>query len=382
MKTPKALSKKLARQWQDPAIRENRLLSQGGWPVKLSIGIPTSRNMTQNLQETKDHLNLWRDVSTGTVHWESIRYRSTADPVDIPVSWQLDKPTEWIAAIHSSEVTQTFNQLIKIISSTDPLFHSLLVGQLHLIANKPVDEVIKAASLALVLEQDSAAGAPLRTLSFEATDTKFLERNRILLTRLLEVRFGKFVGELGLENFLGAADEGGHWLLLVDMDGSLLPFDQIRVRDSELFEINIPGDYVLVIENERCVHHLPTIKNAVAVLGAGRNLNWMSATWFDQKRVAYWGDIDTWGLAMLAQARRLQPSLTALLMSKEIYHQYCEQCAVEEPTCAGDKPPPGLTKVERKLYLDLLTKTKGRLEQEFLDKPQVENTILAWSQAD
>jgi len=37
------------------------------------------------------------------------------------------------------------------------------------------------------------------------------------------------------------------------------------------------------------------------------------------KQIAYWGDMDTSGLTMLAKARSLQPGLTALLMSRELF---------------------------------------------------------------
>ena len=32
------------------------------------------------------------------------------------------------------------------------------------------------------------------------------------------------------------------------------------------------------------------------------------------KQIAYWGDMDTWELTMLAKARSMQPGLAALLM--------------------------------------------------------------------
>ena len=67
-------------------------------------------------------------------------------------------------------------------------------------------------------------------LSIEGIDTKFFERNAQLVTALLDVRFDGEVSKIGLASFLGAFTESDHWLLLLDLDGSLLPFKQMRVR--------------------------------------------------------------------------------------------------------------------------------------------------------
>jgi len=74
---------------------------------------------------------------------------------------------------------------------------------------------------------------------------------------MLDILFDGQVSELGLEAFLGADDEGHHWLLVADLDGGLLPFSQLRVRARELEEVPMPGASMLIVENERCIHQLP-----------------------------------------------------------------------------------------------------------------------------
>ena len=133
--------------------------------------------------------------------------------------------------------------------------------------------------------------------------------------RALDARFDGEVSRIGLEAFLGAFAEGDHWLLVIDLDGSLLPFKKMRVRSSELRETTIPGERLLIIENESCQHQLPTIPQTVAVLGAGFDLSWAEADWLSTKQVAYWGDIDTWGLQLLARARKAIQRLDPLMMS-------------------------------------------------------------------
>lgn len=45
------------------------------------------------------------------------------------------------------------------------------------------------------------------------------------------------------------------------------------------------------------------------------NLEWLRDAWLQDRRIAYWGDLDTWGLLMLSRARERQPHLESPLMS-------------------------------------------------------------------
>ncbi|MEN1933809.1 DUF3322 domain-containing protein [Escherichia coli] len=52
-------------------------------------------------------------------------------------------------------------------------------------------------------------------LSGQGVDTKFIENNISLLTRLLDVRFSGEASEQGLTTFLDAFDESSHWVFRV-----------------------------------------------------------------------------------------------------------------------------------------------------------------------
>ena len=156
-----------------------------------------------------------------------------------------------------------------------------------------------------------------------------------------------------------------------------MPFDQQRVRASELQHRPLPAGHILVIENEQCLHQLPSLPDAIAVLGAGLNLGWMQAPWLAERNLAYWGDLDTWGLAMLGRARTSQPRAQALMMDREIFDRFAA-LSVEEPAPYRDENPPGLTAAELQLFGYLLGREKGRLEQEFLPVDIVKRAIFEW----
>ena len=379
MKSPAEMACRLARQWQQAQLREARLLSASGWPLKLPIGRPFARRFGRDVAAVREHVLAWREVSVGDVLWEPVNYRAGADPVDVPAYWILRTPSEWVEAAADTKMRDEFRRLEYIIENVDALFRRILVRQRGLWRDKPDQEVIAAARLAIRLSPGCADGRPLRLMAEFGVDTKFFERHSGLLTRLLDERFDGLASQRGLVAFLGALEEKEHWLLIAPLDDELLPFRRLRVTAEELAAAELPADRILVVENERCLHLLPRMPNTIAILGAGRNLSWMSAPWLEAKKVAYWGDIDSWGLVMLAEARRYQPHLTPLMMDRAVFDRYEEERAVVEESIAGDQAPAGLIGDEIELYHYLTARDRGRLEQEYLSDFEVSRSLSGWA---
>lgn len=378
MKSPEELAAKLIRQWQLPDVRERRLLDPAEWPVTLSIGKPSAADLTQRTSQVRVHLDRWRAIRVGEVKWEDIRFRGGSEPVSVPIVWCLRDVEEWVGAAANPAVHHEYHVLQSVLGEIEPLFRRLIVRQRSWLQEKTAAEIVHAARVAMELSPNCAKGLPLRSLAVLGTDSKFFERHRRLMIELLDVRYeGRVSGE-GLERFLGALDENDHWVLIAPLGAGLLPFKQQRVRISELFSFAMPGTHLVVVENESSLHQLPALPETVAILGAGLDLEWLSAPWVATKTLAYWGDLDTWGLSMLARARLHQPALTPLLMHDEIFRAYSGQYAVIEPAPAADAPPQTLTMGEQALYSLLRTSERGRLEQEFLPRELVSEAFHGW----
>lgn len=378
MKSPAELALRWARQWEVADTREQRLLDARAWPISLPIGKPSTAEFTQRTTDVREHLKRWRAVGVGRVLWESVTYRGGSEAVDVPVQWVLDSPSEWSAACDDAAVRKEFERLGRLVAAADPVFHRTLVRQRHLLQDKPEAEISQAIELARVLTPGCAAGRPLRALGVCGVDSKFFERHRALIAQLLDARFDGRVSDLGLEAFLEALDESEHWLLIAPLAPGLLPFAQQRVRAREIATQPLPGSHLVIVENERCLHQLPSLLDTVAILGAGLNLEWLCAEWLQDRRIAYWGDLDTWGLLMLSRARERQPHLEPLLMSARLFDALAATSAVVESSPAGEQPPNGLTDRERELYVYLRKLEKGRLEQEMVPREQVMTEFVEW----
>ena len=389
MKSPQQLAAQLARHWQRSEWREQHLQpSPGTWPITLAIGPPDASTFRDAGTALRQHLQQWNTIATGgpgTVQWEARSYRGGAAPVKVPMQWTLARPSECITAITRfagpghAEIAADYQALATVLGAVDARFHRLLLRRLALWRHLPTDQVITATRVALQLKPGCAAGKPLRALAVAGNDSKFFERHDSLIKALLDALFDGEASRQGLTAFLGASPEGEHWVLVAPLGPGLLPFARQRVTTTELQATALPARHILLVENERCLHQLPKpLPGTIAILGSGLNLAWLSAPWLQQRNVAYWGDQDTWGFAMLAVARQHLPGLHALMMDRDTFEAHAA-VAVTEPVHAVESAAyRGLLAHEADLAQHLRSLEKGRLEQEFLSAATVSAAFQKW----
>jgi hypothetical protein len=334
---------------------------------------------TQHTASVAQHVQRWQQIKTGKVDWEPIKYRSGTEAISMPVCWRIHNPSEWIEASGDKSVQEEFHVLEKLAVNVSDIYRELLIRERSLWRSKSVEEVITTAKLADNLSPGAAHGRPLRLLNGFGIDTKFFERNSNLLTRLLDERYNGAASEQGLHLFLDAHYDDDHWVLLAPLSQELLPFRRMRLTTSELKITKLPSSHILVVENEQCFHLLPELSDTIAILGAGMDLQWLTSPAFDNKNIGYWGDMDTWGLLMLANVRRHRPDVTALLMNQTIFEQYATGSAVKEPVSAQETPPEYLTATETNFYRFLLNQSSGRLEQEYIPVEAVAHILEQWT---
>lgn len=390
MKSPQQLAIHLARQWLRSDWREQHLQPHpGAWPITLPIGAPDASTFRDAGIALRLHLQQWNAIATGgpgTVQWAARSYRGGAAPIDVPTHWSLARPSECITAITRfagpghADIATDYQVLATVLGAVDARFHRLLLRRLALWRHLPSDQVVTATRVALQLEPGCAAGKPLRALAVAGNDSKFFERHDGLLKALLDERFDGEASHQGLTAFLGASPEGEHWVLVAPLTDGLLPFRRQRVTTTELLTTALPARRILLVENERSLHQLPMpVPGTIAILGCGLNLAWLAAPWLQERSVAYWGDLDTWGLAMLATARQHLPSLHALLMDPASFGAHAH-LAVAEPVHAKAPPTGALQPDEAALDQHLRTLGQGRLEQEFLPTAAVAQAVEDWLQ--
>lgn len=123
---------------------------------------------------------------------------------------------------------------------------------------------------------------------------------------------------------------------------------------------------------------LPFLPDTIAVFGGGKNVAWMEAEWLRTKNVAYWGDLDTWGLAILSDVRSKLPTITVLMMDQDTLQRHKDRMVEERKSV--DNVPEFLTASETEIFLKLKNTDKliSRLEQERLSPDYVKANLEAW----
>jgi hypothetical protein len=209
-------------------------------------------------------------------------------------------------------------------------------------------------------------------------DTKFIEQNRALLRELLDLilpsdavnrdaptfeeRFGLRQPEsLVRVRFLDRAIAARY----------LSGVEDLAVSAGELSRMGFPEvAVVIIVENKASFANLdvllslPEIPSALAVFGSGfATLAFKECRWMCQRRVLYWGDIDTQGLRILASLRKAFPNAESILMDNETFDRFPGFRSTSPPDSPG--APTGLTLAEQGLYTRLAGMAAGnRLEQE------------------
>jgi hypothetical protein len=140
----------------------------------------------------------------------------------------------------------------------------------------------------------------------------------------------------------------------------------------------LPATNILVVENLQSGLALPDLGDTIAVIGGGRNVSWMDAPWLAAKRVGYWGDIDTWGLSILSDARASLATLEPLMMDLATLKAH-EERMVQEPEPLSTLPAQ-LTSQEQQLFLDLAAGRflSTRLEQERVSSDYFSSALETW----
>jgi hypothetical protein len=216
----------------------------------------------------------------------------------------------------------------------------------------------------------------LRQIDVPGVDTKFVESHRRVLAELLDAVLpadrvndaaprGTFA-----ERYRLAAKPAYLRCRSLDarplLDARPVGPTELTFRVDELAQVVLPGQKVIIVENEITFLALPTAPDMLAILGGGYGVTQLAPVpWLQEREVHYWGDLDTHGFAILDRLRALLPAARSLLMDRPTLEGHREHWGRESsPVNARFER---LTEPERALYTDLVEDRYApavRLEQE------------------
>lgn len=369
----------------------DRLCGERSFPIELKLKLPTQKEIVKDVGGYQKFIWNWRSFPhQHLIKRRSIEYRYGIDGTDVPeylVVNNWDELFELAGEKHRSSITGFMNRcrrLEKLTFADVQVFYRLL----RILWEFTDDEFNDLCVVYPQLHENMGQGRLyVRSLPVNNIDTKFIERHENVIWSIIKAVYasrGKVLSAADLGEFLGVVAKPNNFINMIILDpeltGSTNGYSILKVSAEELFRINPPGTDLLVVENEQSGYMLPPLKNTVAIFGTGKNLGWAGAPWIKmRRRVVYWGDIDSWGYAMLADFRKnCGIKVPSIMMNSLMIDMHADKMAVEDTVCTPEET--WLTPEEIKALKTLERGVNGRnrLEQEKIDQDVVIKEILRY----
>jgi hypothetical protein len=246
------------------------------------------------------------------------------------------------------------------------------------------DHWLKLVRTAKWIADHQRDDAYLRQAPVHGVDTKFIERHRGTLAELLDWllppdRINGAATRSQFEARYGFAAKPSmvRFRTLDPVHLLVAGVRELCVRTEEFSLVAPDADTVYIVENEITYLAFPQVRDAVLLFGNGYALSGFAALpWLCQRRVVYWGDLDTHGFAILNLLRAYLPETESLLMDETTLLAHKDQWVTEsKPTKATLT---NLTPEEARTYSALINNQHGiavRLEQERVGFPNLEAAL-------
>lgn len=375
-------------EWDHTGRLRERLLGTRPFPISCLLKPPTGSQALDDLDHFHGYIEAWRKWQwSHQVEWGTKRFRQLGE-CEVPIRLEIESTQALIAALGAEAVERSrgWAERMEPLLSLDKALFTTLIKQLGELEKLSMTDIHLLACLLPQLQRGMGQRRYLRALPLQRVDTKFVELNRSLITALLDAMHSQEVSAHGgLEAWLDCRAKPCNWLfvkvLCPEVRGRFAGLDLVRLPFEQLMAHSLPARNVLVVENLQTGFGLPEMPGTVAVFGGGANIAWLQAEWLKDRRVGYWGDLDTWGLKILADARLMQPHVEAVMMDQETLLAHVERGVIEAR--AAELPEHGLTPAERTLFGDLRSSRFGvsRLEQERLSQDYLEQRLAIWLQS-
>jgi hypothetical protein len=301
----------------------------------------------------------------------------------------FDNKDDYLLFIGREKEFQSFKSAVaKVVGAIPRLYDWILINPLRIIEHlKGWDDLIKVCKYFIA---NPSPNLYIRELPIEV-HTKFIEENKAILRQLLNFLIEDHInkGENEFEKrFNLKCNEPLIRIRILDKDIAKKYFSEyfrcladLSIPQGEFALLNIDCKRIFILENKTNFSNifnflsLPVLKDSIAVFGKGFQLALLkNASWFYEKQIIYWGDIDIHGFQMLSQLRSYFPQTRSLMMDFETFNEFRNFCVNGTETNIHELP--NLTVEERSFFKFLVgLKERNRLEQEKISHAYVVRKI-------
>lgn len=383
-----AIAQLYQKEWQNRVRCKARLKGERAFPIEIALKPPKSGNLL--LKQTalfEQFVTSWQNQPCCfKIEWVARQYRHFGEQ-QVPTKWIIPNWDNLVEVLgekvkHQFESWKTkLAFLLETLPAQSALFH-VFIDHLEQIEEFSLEDLSLFRDVVPQLKPQMGKGDYLRALPLVGVDTKFVECHFRLLEDVLNVLYDGEVKAKGLLSWLNCKVKPKDWLLVKPLcprtQQALGSLPLLRLSSETLWNYMLPAKRILIVENEQSCLALPVLRETIAVAGGGKNVTWLAANWLKDKKIGYWGDIDSDGFHILSLARERCPNLTALMMDEQTVLTF-QGRMVDEPQSLNQIPP-NLTMQEQQLFQRLRQGDYGktRLEQERVNADYIKKCLLDW----
>jgi hypothetical protein len=375
--TPADLKAQLQKLWNRGTLLAPMVEDESPFPLRLTLKGPDSRQLSDRFVEVCDWIaQLTAATGPYRIVWRSVNHRVLGSN-NIPSEIWIDSPDDALGLIGKRNAAAKFADMIAQTREKEPEL-------LPWLSRRPLRALELAEAWPIILHlvawlrRHPRPGIYPRQIDLPGVHTKFIESHRGVLTELFDLALpdesidADATGTSGFCQRYGFRDKPLRVRFrILDPTLSILATGsghEITLTQDAFAGLDFTGEKVFITENEINFLAFPPVPGAMVIFGAGYGFrNLADIDWLHNKKLFYWGDIDTHGLAILNQLRELFPHVASLLMDSGtlLAHRSSWQTEPSPVTATLSR----LTDEEFLLYERLRQRHWGkniRLEQEII----------------
>ncbi len=341
-------------------------------PVRIAVKTPSAADLVERTADAKRWVTRFRaDAARRAgvrIEDKTLRGRLVGAN-DVPAALWFDTFDDLVAALDVRGEVEAFDSAWAMTEAVVPEALDWVCDHPGVAAEFSYWEQLLAA-LRWVVDTD-VTELDLRHIDAPGVDSKFLDTHRKIARPLLDAilppeRVDTESSDLGQRYGFRSRPSYVRLRALGNDLGIAPGFSELELRADELAAVVLPIDQVYVVENRATFNAFPDHPDSIVVFGGGYAVTSLAPLqWLADRRLIYWGDIDTHGFRILSRLRALFPHCESILMDAETLEANLHR-VVTEPSPLVE-PLDHLNNSEAQLFADLQQDRYGpsvRLEQE------------------
>jgi hypothetical protein len=357
-----------------------RLRLRAPRPSELGTSFEVVRIWVQSLERaSRSHARAGFDIE-----WHEVNTRALGRN-RLPAALVLPSLADALALVNRQAEADRFRACAEAALSRWPVLAGWL-GRRALLVLEHEQDWLRILDVAGWMVANPRSGLYARQIDVAGVDSKFIESRKGVLSELLDVLLpataidAAAAGPQRFESRYGLATKPTTIRFrLLDPALAVAGLSDLAVPVAEFAKLDVGASRIFIVENEVTFLAFPAVPGGLVIFGSGYGINRLAAArWLAGRSVAYWGDIDTHGFAILDRLRTLIPATRSVLMDRNTLVAHRAQWSVESTPYTGELDR--LLAQEGALYDDLRRDRLGpgvRLEQERVRFGYAQTAILS-----